>query len=187
MRVYLEPWVVQDGQIPELQPGDVVRGVGIAAACWSCDRSDGFDLCEEVPGADPDGVVTAHSLLDGVLVWRVEDRVGVLRVHDLHFVVKGVVDEVAEETFERRPLALPTVGHRVRVHAGLYVMPAHEADLRFEGDSPPPDVVRDWLVESVSIERRGPGDVVSVETLDRMRAWDDEGWRGCYLLDLTPT
>src|SRR4051794_1033410 len=76
MRVYLEPWVVQDGQVPELRAGEVMREVGIAAACWTCERSEGFDLCEEVPGDDPDGIATAHALLDGVLIWRGADRVG---------------------------------------------------------------------------------------------------------------
>src|SRR5215213_11471920 len=70
VRVYLEPWVVQDGQVPELRAGDTLRDVGVVAACWSRDRSDGVDSCEEVPGGDPDGFSTAQSVLDGVLIWR---------------------------------------------------------------------------------------------------------------------
>jgi hypothetical protein len=186
MRVYLEPWVVQDGQIPELRAGEVMREVGIAAACWTGDRSEGFDLCEEVPGEDPDGIATAHAVLDGVLTWRGADRVGVLRVGDVQFVVKGVVEQVAVETFERRPLELPAVGERMRVHAALYVMPAHEADLDWNDGAASPDVQRDWLVQSVVFERRGRGNVVSVETLDRMQAWEDEGSGGEYQLDLSP-
>jgi hypothetical protein len=187
VRVYLEPWVVQDGQVPELRAGEILRDVGVAAACWSCDRSHGFDLCEEAPGEDPDGSSTAHSLLDGTLIWRDGDRVGVLRVQDMHVVVKGIVEQVALETFQRRVLDLPAVGQRMRVHAGLYVMPAHEVDLDPDGESSPPGVVRDWLVHAVQFERRGRRcEVVSVETLDRMQVWDDEDSGGEYLLELSP-
>jgi hypothetical protein len=186
MRVYLEPWVVQDGQITELRAGDVLREVGVAAACSSCLRSEGFDLCEDVQDDDPDGDSTAHALLDGLLIWRRADHVGVLRVDDMHFVIKGIIEPVALETFKRRPLDLPPVGQRMRVHAVLYVMPAHEADLESTGDAPPPNVLRDWLVQSVMIERRCGGHVASVEALDRMQAWEDEGCGGEYLLDLSP-
>jgi hypothetical protein len=65
-------------------------------------------------------------------------------------------------------------------------MSACEAELESDGESSPPEVVRDWLVHSVQIERRGHGDVVSIETLDRMQVWDDEGCGGEYLLDLSP-
>lgn len=128
--------------------------------------------------------------MDGVLVWREGDHVGVLQVHDMRIVVKGFVDEVALETFRRRPLDLPAVGQRIRVHAILYIMPAHEADL--DGDGACPAVVRDWRVHAVHIERHAQGSVVSVETLDRMDAWTDEVWGddpcgGEYLLDLSPT
>jgi len=186
MRVYLEPWVVQDGQVREVRAGEVLRDVGIAAACWSCDGSTGSDLLEELPGEDPDGCATAHSLLDGVLVWR-GHQVGVLRVHDMHFVVKGIVEQVAPETSRRRPLELPAAGQRMRVHAGLYVMPAHEVDLDPDGDSSPPGGVRQWLVHAVQLERHARGRVVSVETLDRMQAWEDEARGGEYLLELSPT
>jgi hypothetical protein len=187
MRVYLEPWVVQDGHVPELRAGEVLRDVGVAAACWSCDRSHRFDLCQEAPGEDPDGSSTAHSLLDGALIWRAGDRVGVLRVHDMLFVVEGIVERVALETFRRSLLDLPAVGQRMRVHAGLYVMPAHEVDLDPDGESSPPGVVRDWLVHAVQFERRGRRcEVVSVETLDRMQAWDEEDSGGEYLLELSP-
>jgi hypothetical protein len=187
VRVYLEPWIVQDGQVPELRAGEVLEDVGIAAACWSCGRSHGSDLCEEVPAEDPDGSSTAHSMLDGALIWREGDRAGVLRVHDMHLVVKGIVEQVSPETFRRRPLDLPPVGRRMRVHAGLYVMPAHEAELDSDGESSPPDVLRDWLVRAVHFERRGPRcEVMSIETLDRMRALDDEALGGEYLLALSP-
>jgi hypothetical protein len=60
-------------------------------------------------------------------------------------------------------------------------------ELDSDGESSPPDVVRDWLVHAVQFERRGRRcEVVSVETLDRMQAWDDEGCGGEYLLDLSP-
>jgi hypothetical protein len=99
--------------------------------------------------------------------------------------VKGVVEQVAPETFERRPLGLPAVGQRVRVHAVLYVMPAHEADLASDAHSTAPGLVRDWRVRSVAIERRSPGRLVTVEPVDRMDAWTDEDSGGEYLLDVS--
>jgi hypothetical protein len=110
-----------------------------------------------------------------------------MRVLDMHFVVKGIVEQVALETFRRRPLDVPAVGKRMRVHAGLYVMPAHEVEFDSDGGSSPPDVVRDWLVHAVQVERRGPRcEVMSVETLDRMQARDHEARGGQYLLELSP-
>jgi hypothetical protein len=96
------------------------------------------------------------------------------------------VEQVALETFRRRPLDLPAVGQRVRVHAGLYVMPAHEAELDSDGKSSAPDVVRDWLVHAVSSSAAGRVVRLGVETLDRMQAWDDEALGREYLLELCP-
>ena len=189
MLVYLEPWIVQDGQVPELRPGDILRRVGVAAACWSSDPSMGVDGWEAVPGQDPDGFTTAHVILDGAVVWRHESAIAVLQVRDTRFVLKGRVEQVGVEDFER--LALPPMDERARVHAALYVMPGGEYEpLGYPGMAPP-DVARDWSVNGVFVEARarkgmGCGDVMHVEPLDRMRCWDDEALGGEYLLDLVP-
>jgi hypothetical protein len=185
--VYLEPWIVQDGQVPELRPGDILRRVGLAAACWTSDRSMGVDGWEVVPGKDPDGFTTAHVVLDGAVVWRYQSAVAVLGVHDTRFVLKGRVQQVGVEDFERLPL--PPIDERARVHASLYVMPVHEYDPFGYPGTTPPDVRRDWRVNGIFIEARARkgsacGDVTHVVPLDRMRCWDDEALGGEYLLDL---
>ena len=189
MLVYLEPWIVQDGQVPELRSGDILRQAGVAAACWSSDHSMGVDGWEAVPGQDPDGFSTAHVILDGAVVWRHESAIAVLQVYDTRFVLKGRVQQVGVEDFER--LALPSMDERARVHAALYVMPVHEYDSFGYPGTTPPDVTRDWRVNGIFIEARARqgsacGDVTHVEPLDRMRCWDDEALGGEYLLDLVP-
>jgi hypothetical protein len=189
MLIYLEPWIVQDGQVPELQPSDILRRVGVAAACWSSDRSIGVDGWEAVPGKDPDGFSTAHVILDGSVVWRYKSALAVLQVHDTRFVLKGRVEQVGVEDFER--LALPPMDERARVHASLYVMPGGEYELSGYPGMTPPDVARDWRVNGIFIEGRATegsdcGDVTHVEPLERMRCCDDEALGGEYLLDLVP-
>jgi hypothetical protein len=39
MWVSLEPWIVGDGQIPELRAGDMLCAVGLRAACRSIEVS----------------------------------------------------------------------------------------------------------------------------------------------------
>src|SRR4051794_1917061 len=152
MLVYLEPWIVQDGQVPELRPSDILRQVGVAAACWSSDRSMGVDGWQVVPGKDPDGFTTAHVILDGAVVWRHGSALAVLQVHDTRFVLKGRVERVGVE--DSRRLALPSIDERARVHATLYVMPGGEYEpLGYPGMTPP-DVERDWSVNELFIETR---------------------------------
>jgi hypothetical protein len=192
MLVYLEPWVVQDGQVPELRPGDVLRGVGVAAACWSCGPSEGHDTCVARSGKDPDGFSTAQAVLDGVVVWRDETRAGVLSVEGTLFLIRGTVKLVAPpDYYEREPVSLPPIGGRARLGGYLYVMPAHENDLYSGAVSQPPDVCRDWVVTQVLRERRAVdgrecGDVIGVDTLEVMDCWADEVAGGTYLLDLSP-
>jgi hypothetical protein len=204
MLVYLEPWIVQDGQVPELAAGDVLCEAGIGATCWTAEASSGTDVCAPAPGRDPDGFDTAHVILDGVIVWRSDtgteggwrdlSKAGVVRVDETLFLVRGVPDLVARpDHYRRRVIELPPVGDRARLHGCLSVLAAHESCVDDDGAATgQPDLRGDLLVNAVHWElramRRGEcGDVVGVDTLDRMDCWRDESRGGAgYLLDLTP-
>ena len=129
----------------------------------------------------PGWVLHRQSILDGVVVWRDENRNGALRVNGTLFLIRGTVLLVAPpiSTSGSRfgfPKREPSTAARVSVRDA-----GHEHDLYY-GVSAPPDVRRDWIVNAVLLERRALdgrecGDVTSVDPLEVMNCWADGAHR----------
>jgi len=198
---YLENWLVQDGEIPELQAGDELHHVAVRGTCWSVAESQAPEGLTELRGQDPAGDVAPHYELTGTVEWAREPstlllRVGTVRVlaepNSFRTVRPGSGDAAGAEPYSPS-FWVPAIGTRVTAVCRLEVMADYETDaLAF------PDIRRDWRVGKVLVEHRsrvqpttGGGDsivgrVVRVDTIDRMRRWADENGRDhvTYCLDL---
>ncbi len=189
--------MVQDGEIDELAAGDLLCGVALRASCWSIREARDADGVHELTGADPAGELTPHYALTGTAGWGRPPSSTVLLV--------GNVEVLAEPNrFREVPglepggpepyspdFMVPPVGARVTVVARIEVMADYEADgFAF------PDLRRNWVVRQVKLERRSlvkagaremrRGPITSVERIDRMQRWADEGegQHVSYLIDL---
>jgi hypothetical protein len=213
MWTYLSTWMLQDGEIPEVRPGQRLSGVGVRAACWSIVESSGSGGVRVGKGPDPDGFLTAHYEVTGRVEWTQEPCSLSLDVNGLHLLAEpnavrkvftgapqawnprsGVWERPYGLEPYRSDFPLPTVGSTVTVEGNLAVLGDYEWDaFGF------PDLRADWIVQGVKIEYRshrevlgssdGPsvGEVVKVEAVDQAsrRIQDRAKMRTSYLLDLT--
>lgn len=204
--MYLANWLVQDGEIPELRPGDVLRNIALRASSQNLRGSSepegvtadfGPDAYSEV-GTRYDVTGTAEAACEpGTVVLRV----GTFRVVAEPSSVRQVGDDGALERYSP-DFPIPTVGTRATVSCTLEVMAAYETDDQFLG-VPTAGLARDWRVERVRLARwaltptpAGPADyslgsLLRVEDIPRMQRWADDSdadtQRVAYLLDLDTT
>ncbi|MGN6242311.1 MAG: hypothetical protein ACTHQ3_01385 [Motilibacteraceae bacterium] len=205
MWVHLENWIVQDGEIPELHVGSVLRDHGLRAACWSIEESQESERCLELAGPDPSGDRAPHYALSGTVEWGREPSRMLLRVGDF-----GVLAE--PRSFRRVPgsspqddvlerfspaFFVPARGTRVTALCRLEVLAAYETDERFGVI----DIRRDWDVRQLQLQHRtlvpvpgrererSVGRVLRVDDIERMHRWADDTGDDyvTYLLDLQPT
>ena len=197
MWVSLEPWIVGDGQIPELRAGDVLRAVGLRAACRSIAASDAaagvVELTERGAAGSP------LYRLTGVVTWGRQPSSVLLDAGD--FLVLAEPDTVrvppqSRDSHGMEPYSpsfhVPNVGTRASIVGALEVVPSYEWDA-FEF----PDARRDWQVTDIRLEQHalvplnGMGDevtrgaVVRAEVVDQLsRRADPIGMS--YLINLNP-
>ncbi len=205
MWAHLANWIVQDGEIPELHIGSVLRDHGLRASCWSVEESQEPEGCVELAGPDPSGDRAPHYALSGTVEWGRETSSMLLRVG--HFAVlaePGSFRHVPgsspqDDVLERfsPDFFVPATGTRVTVTCRLEVLAAYETDEEFGV----PDIRRDWDVQQLRIQHRAlvpvpgrererrVGKVLHVEDIERMHRWADATGDGyvTYLLDLQPT
>ena len=201
MWTYLENWLVQDGEIPELQAGDVLQHVAVRASCWGITESHAPEGLSELQGPYAAGDAARHYELTGTVEWGREPSTVLLRVGPFHVLAepnsyRGVgssTGDVAGLEPYAPNLRVPALGTRVTVFCQLQVMADYETEA-FDF----PDARRDWQVRRVRLEHRNLvlnpsendglsiGDVVAVVDIDRMRRWADDnaGSHVTYCLDL---
>lgn len=205
MWAHLQNWIVQDGEIPELQAGATVRDHALRASCWSIEESTAPEGCTELPGLDPSGDNAPHYEVTGTVEWGQEPssvllRVGVFQVlaepHSVRRVPGTARRNYALERYSPN-FFVPAPGARVSVVCRLEVMAAYESEDGF-GHA---DIRRDWLVRHLKIQHRplvpiacheaesNLGKVARVNSIERMHAWADENGEDhvTYLLDLEPS
>jgi hypothetical protein len=202
MWTHLANWLVQDGEVPELQPGARLRQVALRASCWSIEESDQVEgvreLTAESATTEPPGRYTATGIVEradepnSVLL-----RVGSIQVYVQPDTFSSAGDDGAVEAYSAT-VPIPPVGGQVSVECTLEVMADYEAmDLVWGLQYP--DIRRDWEVGAIKIVHRAfvrtgkprewaMGDVIGVQDLDHMQAWADErdDAHAAYLLDLRP-
>ncbi len=194
---HLEPWLVQTGELPQLEVGDVLRRVALRAACWSIQAAQGPEGIDELPGLDPSGDPTFHYALTGVAAWAREPGTILLRVGALGVLAEPREVRATAGSAQRYSptFRVPPVGEEITVVAGLVVMAPYETET-FDY----PDVRRDWRVRGLKVEHRQlvastvfpdtteGGPVERVVDIPRMLRWADAPKRdhATYLVDLVP-
>jgi hypothetical protein len=196
---HLASWLVQSGEVPQLEIGDTFHEVALRAACWTVGDASGADGVVELPGPDPTGDRSFHYAITGRTEWGREPSTVLLRVGHLAFLAEpreARDDEQLTPGWQPAGFRVPAAGERVTVVAGLEVMAAYETDA-FDY----PDVRRDWRVRALKVERRElvtsaefpdtrePGRIFQVDDIPRMLRWADASGRdhATYLLDLEPS
>jgi hypothetical protein len=199
MWVYLEPWIVQDGALPELARGSHLRNVGLWADCRSVGPArTAMDGIAELAGPD-----SAHESgryryeLTGVAGPAQGIRTGNEEQAGSEFVITaGDLGMVARTA---GPVSEVAAGSRVTAQCTLNVAADYEWDA-FEL----PDLRADWYVRRLKIEQRQidyvrggpegpvagwPGKVLRSFEIERMSRWDDDHAgtiMARYVLDLIP-
>ena len=190
--VYLEPGMVQSGELPELARGSHLRGVGLRAYCLN--------------------ITPARSAMEGLteLVGPGGEALG-----SRWYEMTGVAGEAKDVVDERGPVASEFVistGDHVFIAWARGLMPGFAAGLRitahctlnvvgdYEWDAfELPDLRTDWYVRQLKIEQRQIGEpsafmggyhgkALRSYDIERMRRWQDNrdhGVKTLYLLDLT--
>ncbi len=205
MWVHLESWIVQDGEIPELHIGSVLRDHGLRASCWSIEESQDPEGCVELAGPDPSGDQAPHYALTGTVESGREPSSMPLRVG--HFAVlaepgsfrQAPGSSPPDDVLERfsPDFFVPGPGTRVTVLCRLEVLAAYETDETFGALG----IRRDWDVRQLRLQHLGlvgppgrererrVGKVLHVDDIERMHRWADDTGDAhvTYLLDLQPT
>ena len=203
---YLANWLVQDGEIPELHTGDVLRGVALRAASWSLRESQGPEAVKEHRGDEQDSQLGTSYAVTGTVEATCEPGSVLLRVGNFRLVaepntVREVGGDGALEHYSPN-FRIPRVGARATVSCTLDVMAAYETESTFLG-VPTAGLARDWLVERIRVarwaltptpgytDRSTAGPLLDVEEIARIHRWADErdpaGEKAAYLLDLRTT
>lgn len=203
MQVYLDPWIVDDGQIPELTVPGELHDVAVHADCWAlelCTEPEAGPVfprrpCTLAPCAvDPFHVTLVGDVVDRRHVAAASGSSPTLLVRSGGWDVTA--DPVAlKECDEGSVLYSPDfegieIGARVRVHCRLNVMADHEIDAwGFPGSRAGWSVSQAWAVPRgwhlgeegmASTEDARPG-----RSLDRIQP-GAVGPEDRYLLDLLP-
>jgi hypothetical protein len=193
--VYLEPWIVQDGQLPPLGVGDVLSEVGIWARSSSVEPSYGSDGLDELVPQSATDFLSGYAL-DGVLSWKWPDREGgVLEVQGRSFVVQGRWVERGEGDYRQVPIRLPQVGERARVQGVLWLMAEHEHldDRRALPMGGVRSIRANWVLSALGVAHREKDSDNRTEArqvirpIERMNMWTDTEPHENYLLDLSRT
>jgi hypothetical protein len=199
----LENWLVQDGQIPELRPGDRLR-VALRAESWSLREStDAEGVIQRPASGGQARIDTPYDVTGTVRAARAPGSV-LLRVEGFPVVAEPKsVREVGHGGLERYSpdFPIPEVGDRVTVACTLEVMAWYETEDIFV-DVDEADLVHDWLVSRIRLAHwalvpmRGKPHVKTTGPLRReeeitgMRRWADESdprhEHVTYVLDLEP-
>jgi hypothetical protein len=184
---YLDVWLVQTGEIPQLAVGDLVEDLAVRVVWSSLESTDAGDDLVEAVGSESDVHSPRHRLV-GTVTWRREPRLLALKA--------GAFEVLAEpRAIGATPSALPQVGERVAVEGAAYAVPDYE----IEADELP-DLRRTWSVRGLRVEHRElvssmahpgstePGRIVKVVEIPHMLRWADapRGAHAGYLLDLVP-
>ena len=156
--VHLENWIVQDGDVPELHIGSVLRGHGLRASCWSVEESQEPEGCVELAGPDPLGDRAPHYALSGTVAWGREPSSMLLRVGNFAVLAEpGSFRQVPgtsppDDVLERfsPDFFVPATETRVTVVCRLEVLAGYETDEKF-GDL---DIRRDWDVRQLQLQHR---------------------------------
>ncbi len=207
VRAYLPSWIVQDGQLPELGPGDLVE-LGLTLWCWERTFKgesvvEGMTLLDQ---PDPQGHVGALHEVTGRVRWTSLPHAWVLAIGDVLLavndeVVKHASEEPAVRVGWRRPPRVPTpppVGSVITARGTVAVAADYEWD-NVEAPDPAPDGRRPWRVRRVILQQsrwrrwvRAPSGPSTVGTTEmevaRIDRWGDEppGVLASYLVDLEP-
>jgi hypothetical protein len=202
MWTQLANWLVQDGEIPELQPGARLRQVALRAVCWSIGESAQVEGVRELTANTAESEPPGRYVVTGRVERANEPNKVLLQVGSIQLSAEPatfhrVGDDGGLEAYSPA-FRIPAVGSQVSVECALEVMAAYEAmDLVWGLQYP--DIRRDWKVEAIKIVHRAYlptgrdrewalGEVTSVLDLDHMQAWADEreDAQARYLLDLRP-
>lgn len=197
MWVYLDSWLVQDGEVPELRLGDTFRQAAVRAACLTLHGADADapDGHVELPQPAASSGRVTYSVTGTALACREPGEV-LLRVGSLHLLaepadVREVPGTKPRECMLERyspEFAIPSVGDRVTATCTYEVLAGHEIAIH--------ELRADWRVRGLRIERRATtpvelrkAKILRVDTVDRLERWADERGedRIAYLLDLEPT
>lgn len=199
MWVYLEPWIVRDGALPELARGSHLRSVGLWADCRGVGPArTAMDGIAELAG--PDSAHESGSYryeLTGVAGPAKGIRTGNEEHAGSEFVITA--GDLAMVARTAGPVSEVAAGSRITAQCTLNVAADYEWDA-FEL----PDLRADWYVRRLKIEQRQtdyvrggpegllagwPGKVLRSFEIERMSRWDDDradtimAW---YVLDITP-
>lgn len=199
MRVLLDSWLVQDGQIDELSLGDSVRA-GLEVRCWQrtfAPRApEGMVRLE---AADPQGHQGALYDLVGTVQWSCPEAshwvAGVspvsMLVSDMPRTNGFEETSKAPESESSRPRP-PEIGQRFRLRGTLAIAPEHVWPMILSFNV---GIRRLWTVERILLrqQRLHTGQMqkeeLSEQDVSRIRRWDDEPLRGTaqYVLELADT
>lgn len=185
MWTYLQTWIVQDGEVPELAVGDQLPDVGIQLQC---------DQITIVPGPNAEAISVPtprdqyRHTFTGVIT---RPSGGVFSATVLQSAAGYFFLEPADPTFDSvaagtsvgiDPIRIPQIpaGTVVSVSGTTNIIASHEVD----GFASP--LVADRVVRALALEYRTlipvagsrdtlrPDEVISVEKIDRMRRWHDD-------------
>jgi hypothetical protein len=184
---YLDVWLVQTGEIPQLAVGDTLEALAVRAMWSTIDPTEMDEGVSETSASALPGEDAPRHLLVGTVTWRRPPRVLAVRV--------GSFEVLAEPCVGGAEARLPEVGQRVAMDVSAYAVPDYE----IEADDLP-DVRRDWSVRGLRVEHRElvssaahpgssePGRVLKVVQIPHMLRWADapRGTHAGYLLDLAP-
>jgi hypothetical protein len=197
---YVQNWMVQDGELPELSPAAVLPNVALRAACWTIRQCEQPEAVTPLDGPDPDGLDAAHHAVTGTVEHIGGQASLLLRVGTLHLLAAPVGFLADSGAFEYASgFWVPDVGTQATAICRLEVMAHYESEdamYGFDG----PNIRRDWVVHRVRVRHRAldpvprqertskPGRILRVDDVDRMRRWDDDTGRDYvdYIVDLAP-
>ena len=197
MWVSLKTWQLEEGQIPELRTGDLVRGVGLRAACRSSAASN--EATGVVELTEPGARGAPLYQLSGVVAWGRQPGSVLLEVGAFLVLAEPDTFREAAQSCDPRGMQphspsfhVPDVGTRASIVGTLEVVPSYEWDaFGF------PDARRDWRVTDIRLEQHalvplsGMGDevtrgaVVRAEVVDHLTRQTNPVEMD-YLLDLSP-
>lgn len=197
MWAYLENWIVQDGEVPDLGPGATLRAGLRAQASQVRTSTTSPEGITELSAADADGRGFRYTVT-GVAGagTRVESFFrGPGMETPPHLIgTEFLITAGAHQFLALAPpdAAAIGVGSRVSIDCIFLIMAKHEIE-----ELALPDVRGEWRVAELKLEQRriarsatgigGVAEVIQVRDLDRMRRWDDDpdpDISVSYLLDL---
>ena len=198
MWVSLEPWIVGDGEIPELRSGDMLCDVGLRAACRGIATSDAAAGVVELTERGAAGAPLYR--LTGVVTWGRQPSSVLLDAGAFLVLAEPDTFRVSPQSRDAQGMEpyspsfhVPDVGTHASIVGTLEVVPSYEWDA-FEF----PDARRDWRVTGIRLEQHSlvplngmanevtRGAVVRAEVVDQLsRRTNPIGMS--YLIDLKPT